>query len=96
MQQVVCTCDLQRVKLACLERCICERCTWCHVLAGVLQAYIDFEIAEGERERTRALYERLLERTRHVKVCESALPRSLFLDAQQGARSCIPPAKQDL
>lgn len=32
------------------------------------QAYIDFEIADGERDRTRALYERLLERTRHVKV----------------------------
>lgn len=32
------------------------------------QSYIDFEIAEGERERTRALYERLLDRTRHVKV----------------------------
>lgn len=33
-----------------------------------VQSYIDFEIAEGERERTRALYERLLDRTRHVKV----------------------------
>lgn len=32
------------------------------------KAYIDFEIAEGERERTRQLYERLLERTKHVKV----------------------------
>jgi crooked neck len=33
-----------------------------------VQSYIDFEIAEGERERTRELYERLLQRTRHVKV----------------------------
>lgn len=33
-----------------------------------MQSYIDFEIAEGERERTRELYERLLQRTRHVKV----------------------------
>eukprot|EP00976_Prorocentrum_cordatum_P017420 350471-Prorocentrum_minimum.AAC.1 len=33
-----------------------------------LQAYIDFELNCGERERTRQLYERLLERTRHVKV----------------------------
>lgn len=32
------------------------------------KAYIDFEYAEGEFERTRALYERLLERTSHVKV----------------------------
>ncbi|RID54184.1 hypothetical protein BRARA_G01524 [Brassica rapa] len=31
-------------------------------------AYIDFEIAEGELERTRALYERLLDRTKHYKV----------------------------
>jgi hypothetical protein len=32
------------------------------------QAYIDFEIGEGNREGARELYERLLERTRHVKV----------------------------
>jgi crooked neck len=30
--------------------------------------YIDFEISEGERENARELYERLLERTKHVKV----------------------------
>ena len=30
--------------------------------------YIDFEISEGERVRARELYERLLERTKHVKV----------------------------
>ncbi|GFZ48018.1 Pre-mRNA-splicing factor CLF1 [Saitozyma sp. JCM 24511] len=34
----------------------------------VWKAYIDFEAGEGERERTRHLYERLLERTSHVKV----------------------------
>lgn len=33
-----------------------------------IQSYIDFEIGEGERERTRELYERLLQRTHHVKV----------------------------
>ena len=33
-----------------------------------MQSYIDFEIGEGERERTRELYERLLQRTHHVKV----------------------------
>lgn len=32
------------------------------------KAYIDLEIEEGERERARALYERLLERSGHVKV----------------------------
>ncbi|KAK8950929.1 hypothetical protein KSP39_PZI003225 [Platanthera zijinensis] len=39
-------------------------------LAGVAsgQAYIDFEISEGEIERTRLLYERLLDRTKHLKV----------------------------
>ena len=36
------------------------------------KAYIDFEIAEGEAERARQLYERLLERTQHVKVFISA------------------------
>jgi len=34
----------------------------------IWKAYIDFEIAEGNREGTRELYERLLERTKHVKV----------------------------
>ncbi|WWC65224.1 pre-mRNA-splicing factor CLF1 [Kwoniella dejecticola CBS 10117] len=34
----------------------------------VWKAYIDFESGEGEREKTRSLYERLLERTSHVKV----------------------------
>ena len=32
------------------------------------QAYIDFELSEGEFERTRELYERLLDRTKHLKV----------------------------
>ena len=32
------------------------------------KAYIDFEEEEGEYERTRALYERLLKKTSHVKV----------------------------
>jgi crooked neck len=34
----------------------------------VWKAFIDFESGEGERERARNLYERLLERTSHVKV----------------------------
>lgn len=32
------------------------------------KAYIDFEISEREFDRTRALYETLLDRTKHVKV----------------------------
>jgi hypothetical protein len=32
------------------------------------KAYIDFEIKLGEQDRTRQLYARLLERTKHVKV----------------------------
>lgn len=38
-----------------------------HVLF-ISQAYIDFEISEGEYERTRQLYDRLLDRTKHLKV----------------------------
>lgn len=32
------------------------------------KSYIDFEIEQEEFDRTRQLYERLLERTQHVKV----------------------------
>jgi crooked neck len=32
------------------------------------KSYIDLEVEEGERKRARALYERLLERSGHVKV----------------------------
>ncbi|XP_065858637.1 uncharacterized protein [Euphorbia lathyris] len=32
------------------------------------KAFIDFEISEGEYDRTRQLYERLLDRTKHLKV----------------------------
>lgn len=32
------------------------------------KAYIDFEFEEGERERTRTLYERLLEKSKHMKI----------------------------
>lgn len=34
----------------------------------VWKAYIDFEISQEEPERVRQLYERLLEKTTHVKV----------------------------
>lgn len=32
------------------------------------KAYIDFEIKQGQHDKTRALYSRLLDRTKHVKV----------------------------
>lgn len=32
------------------------------------KAYIDFEVSQGEVAHARQLYERLLERTHHVKV----------------------------
>lgn len=38
------------------------------VLQVLWKAYIDFEISEGQRARTRELYKRLLIRTGHVKV----------------------------
>ncbi|XP_065187063.1 crooked neck-like protein 1 [Sycon ciliatum] len=61
------------------------------------KAYIDFEIAQDEPENARQLYERLLERTQHVKVwlafaafearqsAESA--RDIFRRAEKSARS---------
>lgn len=32
------------------------------------KSYIDFEFEEGERDRTRTLYERLLEKSKHLKI----------------------------
>src|SRR5690348_9068829 len=39
----------------------------------VWKSFIDFEIKQGETERVRQLYVRLLQRTKHVKVCVCAL-----------------------
>lgn len=39
-----------------------------NTFSSCMQSYIDFEIQEGERSNARDLYERLLERTTHVKV----------------------------
>ena len=38
------------------------------LLQVLWKAYIDMEVGEGQRAATRALYERLLQRTGHVKV----------------------------
>ncbi|QDZ19359.1 hypothetical protein A3770_02p18770 [Chloropicon primus] len=52
--------------------------------------YIDFEISEGERVRARELYERLMERTKHVKVWisfarfESVPLHKLALEGEEG------------
>lgn len=48
------------------------------------KAYIDLEVEEGERQRSRALYERLLERSGHVKVWISY---ALFEGAKIGSSS---------
>lgn len=34
----------------------------------IWKAYIDFELEQEEFDRTRSLYQRLLQRTKHVKV----------------------------
>ncbi|GKD03207.1 crooked neck-like protein 1, partial [Tanacetum coccineum] len=39
-----------------------------NIVMWLLFSCLDFEIAEGEFERTRQLYERLLDRTKHLKV----------------------------
>ena len=44
------------------------------------KSYIDFEINQGENERTRALYRALLERTKHVKVWTCTLMDFLTYD----------------
>lgn len=63
-------------------------------LAQVLwKAYIDMESGEGQREATRALYERLLERTGHVKVWLSyagfeATPLAQLTAEEDGDQTC--------
>lgn len=42
------------------------------------KAYIDFEINLEEYDRTRDLYERLLKRTQHVKVCNNVCVKIIF------------------
>lgn len=56
------------------------------------KAYIDFEIEQEENERARALYERLLERTQHVKVWMSFAQFELTLAASQQEDPSLPVA----
>lgn len=48
------------------------------------KAYIDFEVALGETELARQLYERLLERTQHVKVWMSFAKFEMSISHGQG------------
>ncbi|KAL7956994.1 TPR-like protein [Trichoderma compactum] len=63
------------------------------------KAYIDFEEEEGEYERTRDLYERLLEKTHHVKVWisyahfEINIPEDDEADEEQGEQPVSDEAK---
>jgi crooked neck len=58
----------------------------------VLQAYIDFEIEQEENDKARSLYERLLERTQHVKVWMSFAQFELTLAASQQEDPSLPVA----
>ncbi|KAK1402967.1 crooked neck-like protein 1 [Heracleum sosnowskyi] len=61
------------------------------------KAYIDFEISEGEFENTRRLYERLLERTKHLKVWISfaKFEASAMLEEQESLRiQCLDNARR--
>lgn len=56
------------------------------------KAYIDFEIEQEENDLARALYERLLERTQHVKVWMSFAQFELNLTASQQEDPSLPVA----
>lgn len=56
------------------------------------QAYIDFEIEQEESDKARALYERLLERTQHVKVWMSFAQFELTLAASTQEDPSLPVA----
>lgn len=62
------------------------------------KGYIDFEIEEGESENARGLYERLLERTGHVKVWISyaQFEGSNVGKGTQGAREIFDKANEHL
>lgn len=51
------------------------------------KAYIDFEVSQGEIELARQLYERLLERTHHVKVWMSYAKFEMTANTEQDAEA---------
>jgi crooked neck len=60
------------------------------------KAYIDFEIEQEEYERTRNLYKRLLERTKHVKVWISFAQFEASISNYDGTRQIFNQAYQTL
>ncbi|XWS09841.1 hypothetical protein CRYUN_Cryun39dG0024100 [Craigia yunnanensis] len=54
------------------------------------KAYIDFEISEGEIQRTRELYDRLLDRTKHLKVWISYAKFEAFAVEENDGGSDLP------
>uniref|UniRef100_A0A7I4AFQ1 Uncharacterized protein n=1 Tax=Physcomitrium patens TaxID=3218 RepID=A0A7I4AFQ1_PHYPA len=51
------------------------------------KGYIEFEISEGEHDRTRQLYERLLDRTKHLKVWVSYAKFEAAVQLEEEARA---------
>jgi len=49
------------------------------------KAYIDFEMEQEENDNARQLYERLLERTQHIKVWLSYAKFEASLSPEEGA-----------
>ncbi|KAJ6695337.1 hypothetical protein OIU74_014466 [Salix koriyanagi] len=64
----------------------------CYLPTNLAQAYIDFEISEGEYDRTRELYERLLDRTKHLKVWISCA--KFEASAMEEQKLCIQNARR--
>lgn len=60
------------------------------------KAYIDFEMENEEFDRARALYRRLLERTKHVRVWISFAKFEVGLDRIENARNVYKEASQAL
>jgi crooked neck len=51
---------------------------------AVWKAYIDFEVSEGEYNRARSLYEKLLDRTDHIKVWISYAEFEVSIPEEEG------------
>ncbi|KAJ0047650.1 hypothetical protein Pint_17011 [Pistacia integerrima] len=80
---------------------ICLSCCGRYVIYKLCyyrSAYIDFEISEGEFDRTRALYERLLDRTKHLKVWISyaKFEASAMKEDVEGSELAEDDAQEDL
>jgi len=56
---------------------------------AVWKAYIDFEVEEGEYDRARLLYERLLDKTNHVKVWISFAEFEVSIEEKERGRAVL-------